>query len=69
MDHEFLVEFDTKLHKSISKVNVSQETSFYKIGNDDKIQSEVIDIISIYFNNYQLTHINKDENIINFVNI
>lgn len=42
---------NTKLHKSISKVNVSQETLFYKIGNNDKIQREVIDIISIYFNN------------------
>lgn len=38
-----------KLHKSIARVNVSKDTSFYKIGNE--IQKEVIDIISIYFNN------------------
>ena len=41
-------EINTKLYKWISKVNVSQEISFYKINN---IQREVIDIISIYFNN------------------
>jgi hypothetical protein len=40
---------NTKFHKRIFKVNMSQETSSYKIGN--KIQREVIDIISIYFDN------------------
>lgn len=51
LQKEIIRKINTKLQKHIFKVTESQEILFYKIGDNDNIQRETINIICVYLNN------------------